>query len=97
MINEMQGMQNSGLGNAVNPIASLIDEKVYKIPNVKSYMNYEPKRKKKVYVYFDKVISINYVYDSFYRGNLIEINFKVTYFAYYFPLQIINYLFYIIQ
>ena len=25
-------MQNSGLGNAVNPIASLIDEKVYKIP-----------------------------------------------------------------
>ena len=50
------------------------DEKVYKIPNVKSYMNYEPRCKKKVYVYFDKVISINYVYDSFYRGSLIEIN-----------------------
>ena len=25
-------MQNSGIGNAVNPVASLIDEKVYKIP-----------------------------------------------------------------
>lgn len=32
-------------------------------------MNYEPRFKKK-----DKVISINYVYDSFYRGSLIEIN-----------------------
>ncbi|MBE6062967.1 MAG: phosphonopyruvate decarboxylase [Clostridium butyricum] len=25
-------MQNSGIGNAINPIASLVDEKVYKIP-----------------------------------------------------------------
>ena len=52
------------------------DEKVYKITNVKSYMNYEPRCKKKVYVYFDKVLSINYVYDSFYRGSLIELNEK---------------------
>lgn len=52
------------------------DEKVYKITNVKSYMNYEPRCKKKVYVYYDKVLSINYVYDSFYKGSLIELNEK---------------------
>lgn len=62
-------MQNSGIGNAVNPIASLIDEKVYKIPMLmiigwrgEPGKKDEPQHKKQGIITLDllKVLGIKY-------------------------------------
>ncbi|HCW54687.1 MAG TPA: phosphonopyruvate decarboxylase [Clostridium sp.] len=62
-------MQNSGIGNAVNPVASLIDEKVYKIPMLmvigwrgEPGKKDEPQHKKQGLVTLDllEVLGINY-------------------------------------
>ena len=53
---------------------------IYKISNVPSYINFDPltSKNKKIAssLVYTLTLSINYIYDSFYQGSLIELNEK---------------------